>query len=71
MDPASLFLSDSECAVVLHSGPVQFCVMTSPATHAETEAFFQDHSCFGLTEAQIHFFRQVRASAIHLRLFSA
>ena len=40
--------------------PVQFCVMTSSATAADTEAFFARHSFFGLTKEQTHFFQQVR-----------
>src|SRR5207302_4570000 len=38
--------------------PIPFLVMTSHATHAETEAFFQEHHYFGLAPADVYFFRQ-------------
>jgi len=39
---------------------VQFCIMTSSATAADTKAFFAKHSFFGLTREQTQFFQQVR-----------
>ncbi len=38
---------------------MQFCIMTSSATAADTEAFFAKHRFFGLTREQTHFFQQV------------
>lgn len=38
--------------------PVPFLVLTSPATDAETRAFFADHDDFGLAPGQLSFFRQ-------------
>jgi len=32
--------------------------MTSPATHDETVAFFEQHHYFGLNKSDVHFFRQ-------------
>ncbi len=37
---------------------IPLLVMTSPATHAETEAFFKDHKYFGLPPAEVFFFQQ-------------
>jgi len=41
-----------------HQAELPWCIMTSDATHAETVAFFQQHSFFGLTPDSIHFFQQ-------------
>lgn len=38
--------------------PILFYVMTSPATRAQTEAFFQAKAFFGLKEEQVKFFDQ-------------
>jgi UDP-N-acetylglucosamine/UDP-N-acetylgalactosamine diphosphorylase len=37
---------------------VPFLVMTSPATDAETQSFFQEHRYFGLSEKEVWFFCQ-------------
>jgi UDP-N-acetylglucosamine/UDP-N-acetylgalactosamine diphosphorylase len=46
--------------------PIPFLVMTSHATHAETEAFFQQHHYFGLAPADVYFFRQGTMPALDL-----
>jgi UDP-N-acetylglucosamine/UDP-N-acetylgalactosamine diphosphorylase len=38
--------------------------MTSPANHDATQAFFEEHRCFGLDRARVHFFRQGRMPAV-------
>ncbi len=38
--------------------PIPYCVMTSDATDAPTQAFFQRHDWFGVDPADIRFFRQ-------------
>jgi UDP-N-acetylglucosamine/UDP-N-acetylgalactosamine diphosphorylase len=37
---------------------VPFLVMTSAATHTETQEFFETHELFGLEKSQVHFFQQ-------------
>src|SRR5205814_8681777 len=46
--------------------PIPLLVMTSQATHAETEAFFQGHHYFGLDPADVYFFRQGTMPALDL-----
>jgi UDP-N-acetylglucosamine/UDP-N-acetylgalactosamine diphosphorylase len=46
--------------------PVPFLVMTSHATHAETEAYFREHRHFGLPADDVHFFRQGTMPALDL-----
>lgn len=41
-----------------HGKPIPFLVMTSPATDAETRAFFEEHSYFGLSVDDVYFFCQ-------------
>lgn len=38
---------------------IPWYIMTSPATHEETQAYFQKHSFFGLQADQVVFFQQV------------
>src|SRR5262245_18073770 len=38
--------------------PVPFLVMTSPATHADTESYFADNAYFGLHRHDVYFFQQ-------------
>lgn len=38
--------------------PVQWYVMTSEATDAQTEAFFAERNYFGLDKSAVHFFEQ-------------
>jgi UDP-N-acetylglucosamine/UDP-N-acetylgalactosamine diphosphorylase len=46
--------------------PVPLLLMTSPATHGETEHFFREHGFFGLPADQVHFFRQGTMPAVDL-----
>jgi UDP-N-acetylglucosamine/UDP-N-acetylgalactosamine diphosphorylase len=46
--------------------PVPLLVMTSPATHAETEEFFARHGYFGLPPGEVHFFQQGTMPALHM-----
>lgn len=58
---ASLFQIHAEKVLALsrrYRKPVPFLVMTSPATHADTEAFFHDNRFFGLSPADVFFFQQ-------------
>ncbi len=45
---------------------IPFLVMTSHATHAETEAFFQQYDYFGLSADDVYFFRQGTMPALDL-----
>jgi UDP-N-acetylglucosamine/UDP-N-acetylgalactosamine diphosphorylase len=45
---------------------IPLLVMTSHATHAETEAFFQQHDYFGLSADDVYFFRQGTMPALDL-----
>jgi UDP-N-acetylglucosamine/UDP-N-acetylgalactosamine diphosphorylase len=47
-----------------HQCPLHWFIMTSHANHAATEAFFQEHTFFGLDRARVHFFRQGRMPAV-------
>lgn len=44
--------------------PIPYYVMTSDATHDETEAFFRDHNFFGLNAGDVRFFRQGKMPAV-------
>ncbi len=46
--------------------PVPFLVMTSPATHDETVAFFREQGHFGLPAGGVHFFEQGTMPALDL-----
>lgn len=46
---------------------IPYYVMTSDATHWETEKFFEDHGYFGLDPASVYFFRQGKMPAIDQR----
>lgn len=48
-----------------HGRPLHWFIMTSHANHAASEAFFQEHSFFGLDAGRVHFFRQGRMSAVN------
>lgn len=57
----SLFQVHAEKVLSLtrkYGAAVPFLVMTSPATHADTEAFFAEHRNFGLAADQVTFFQQ-------------
>jgi len=43
---------------------IPYYVMTSPATHDETVAFFEEYSCFGLDRHSVHFFKQGTMPAV-------
>jgi UDP-N-acetylglucosamine/UDP-N-acetylgalactosamine diphosphorylase len=45
---------------------IPFLVMTSPATHAETQEFFAAHRSFGLSPDALHFFCQGTMPALDL-----
>lgn len=46
--------------------PVPFLVMTSPATHADTEAYFADQGHFGLGRDNVYFFQQGTMPAVDI-----
>ncbi len=46
--------------------PVPFLIMTSPATNAETRAFFAEHRFFGLDPKEVFFFEQGTMPALDL-----
>jgi UDP-N-acetylglucosamine/UDP-N-acetylgalactosamine diphosphorylase len=46
--------------------PVPFLVMTSPATHADTEAYFADQHYFGLGRENVYFFQQGTMPAVDI-----
>jgi UDP-N-acetylglucosamine/UDP-N-acetylgalactosamine diphosphorylase len=57
----SLFQVHAEKVLALsrrYNAPIPLLVMTSPATHAETEQYFEDYSYFGLPPGEIFFFTQ-------------
>jgi UDP-N-acetylglucosamine/UDP-N-acetylgalactosamine diphosphorylase len=65
----SLFQIHAEKVLALsrrHGKPVPLLVMTSPATHAETEVFFAEHRRFGLPADQVSFFCQGTMPALDL-----
>ena len=66
---ATLFQIHAEKVLALsrrYGKPVPFLVMTSPATHADTEAFFREHRFFGLDAADVTFFQQGTMPALDL-----
>jgi len=66
---ATLFQIHAEKTLAVarrHGRPVPLLVMTSPATHDETVAFFDRHGRFGLDEADITFFQQGTMPALDL-----
>jgi UDP-N-acetylglucosamine/UDP-N-acetylgalactosamine diphosphorylase len=65
----SLFQVHAEKVLALtrrYGRPVPLLVMTSNATHDETEAFFRDRSSFGLPAEDVQFFRQGEMPALDL-----
>lgn len=44
--------------------PLHWFIMTSHQNYVATESFFRAHDNFGLTKAQVHFFRQGRMPAV-------
>jgi UDP-N-acetylglucosamine/UDP-N-acetylgalactosamine diphosphorylase len=58
---ASLFQIHAEKVLALsrkYGRAIPFLIMTSPATHADTVAYFNDHRRFGLGSEQVIFFQQ-------------
>jgi UDP-N-acetylglucosamine/UDP-N-acetylgalactosamine diphosphorylase len=65
----SLFAIHAEKVLALrrrHGKPVPFLVMTSPATHTETEAYFADQEFFGMSRGDVLFFCQGTMPALDL-----
>lgn len=44
--------------------PIPFLIMTSPATHDDTVAYFREHRYFGLPESEVCFFQQGTMPAV-------
>ncbi|MGL6094945.1 MAG: UTP--glucose-1-phosphate uridylyltransferase, partial [Fimbriiglobus sp.] len=66
---ATLFQIHAEKVLALsrkYGKPVPFLVMTSTATHADTEAYFREHKFFGLAPDQVTFFQQGTMPAVDL-----
>jgi UDP-N-acetylglucosamine/UDP-N-acetylgalactosamine diphosphorylase len=66
---ASLFQIHAEKVLALsrrYGKPIPLLVMTSPATHNETESLFREHRFFGLPEAEVTFFQQGTMPALDL-----
>lgn len=66
---ASLFQIHAEKVLALsrrHGKPIPLLVMTSPATHTDTESFFREHRFFGLPESEVTFFQQGTMPALDL-----
>jgi UDP-N-acetylglucosamine/UDP-N-acetylgalactosamine diphosphorylase len=64
---ATLFRVHAEKVLALsrrYGKPVPLLVMTSPATHADTEAYFRAERFFGLAEADVVFFQQGTMPAV-------
>src|SRR6266849_607811 len=65
----SLFQIHAEKVVALgrrYGRPLPFLVMTSPATHGETESFFLQHDCFGLRREDVSLFCQGTLPALDM-----
>jgi UDP-N-acetylglucosamine/UDP-N-acetylgalactosamine diphosphorylase len=65
----SLFQIHAEKVLALarrYGKPIPLLVMTSPATHAETETFFAEHDYFGLPVGEVFFFRQGTMPALDM-----
>ena len=65
----SLFQIHAEKVFALsqrYGRPVPFLVMTSPATHSDTVAFFEENNHFRLPKSQVHFFEQGTMPAVDL-----
>lgn len=66
---ATLFRIHAEKVLALtrrYGKPVPLLVMTSPATHSETVADFEQERNFGLPSGQVHFFQQGTMPAVEL-----
>jgi UDP-N-acetylglucosamine/UDP-N-acetylgalactosamine diphosphorylase len=66
---ATLFQIHAEKVLALsrrYGTPIPFLVMTSPATHADTEAYFRQERNFGLHGRQVGLFQQGTMPAVDL-----
>ena len=66
---ASLFQIHAEKVLATsarYGRPVPLFVMTSPATHADTEAFFRENAYFGLPPGDVRFFQQGTMPAVDI-----
>ncbi|MDB5311896.1 MAG: type 1 family protein [Gemmataceae bacterium] len=66
---ASLFQIHAEKVLALsrrYGNPVPFLVMTSPATHTDTERYFGENRFFGLAPSDVYFFQQGTMPALDL-----
>lgn len=66
---ATLFQIHAEKVLALsrrYGHPVPLLVMTSPATHDETEDFFHENTFFGLPRADVAFFQQGTMPAVDI-----
>ncbi len=66
---ATLFRIHAEKVLALtrrYGKPVPLLLMTSPATHADTLAYFDRENLFGLSPDQVHFFQQGTMPAVDL-----
>ena len=59
-----VFAEKIRAAGVRYGRPLHWFIMTSHANHGATEAFFAEHSFFGLDRSRVHFFRQGRMPAV-------
>lgn len=59
-----VFAEKIKAAGLRYGKPLHWFIMTSHANHAQTEAFFAEHKCFGLDPGRVHFFRQGRMPAV-------
>ena len=65
----SLFQIHSEKVLALSrrfGASIRFLILTSPATHDETESYFAEHRYFGLPRSEVHFFCQGTMPALDL-----
>ncbi len=60
----NVFADKLRAAGLRYGRPLHWFIMTSHLNHAATEAFFRENGFFGLSEAQVHFFRQGRMPAV-------
>ena len=66
---ATLFQFHAEKVLALSrrfGKPIPLLVMTSPATHADTEDFFLEQNYFGLAKSEVSFFQQGTMPALDL-----
>jgi UDP-N-acetylglucosamine/UDP-N-acetylgalactosamine diphosphorylase len=59
-----VFAEKIKAAGMRYGRPLHWFIMTSHQNHEATEAFFNEHSFFGLESNRVHFFRQGRMPAV-------